>query len=48
VTGRVRGAGIGVGDLAPEIELPDDQGGVWRLSAHRGRAVVVLFHRHLA
>lgn len=40
--------GVGVGDVAPEIDLPDDQGGVWRLSAQRGRVVVVLFHRHLA
>lgn len=40
--------GVRVGDPAPDFELPDDRGGVWRLSAHRGRAVVVLFHRHLA
>ncbi|HWC10235.1 MAG TPA: hypothetical protein VG455_03340 [Acidimicrobiales bacterium] len=39
---------VDVGDLAPEIALPDHLGRVWRLSEHRGRAVVLLFHRHLA
>jgi peroxiredoxin len=39
---------VAVGDVAPEIELPDHEGHLWRLSAHRGRVVVVLFHRHLA
>jgi peroxiredoxin len=34
--------------LAPEIDLPDDEGDRWRLSDHRGAPVVVIFHRHLA
>ena len=36
------------GDLAPEIDLPDDEGGRWRLSEHRGQPAVLIFHRHLA
>lgn len=39
---------VDVGDAAPEIALPDQAGDVWRLSDQRGRAVVVIFHRHLA
>ena len=39
---------VDVGDVAPEIALPDHEGNIWRLSAHRGRPVVILFHRHLA
>ena len=37
-----------LGDVAPEVALPDHDGGVWRLSEHRGRPVVLIFHRHLA
>jgi peroxiredoxin len=36
------------GAPAPEIDLPDDEGGRWRLSDHRGDPVLVIFHRHLA
>jgi peroxiredoxin len=36
------------GDIAPEIDLPDDEGGRWRLSEQRGRPVTLIFHRHLA
>ena len=36
------------GDPAPEVDLPDADGGRWRLSDHRGRPVVLVFHRHLA
>lgn len=39
---------VSVGDRAPEISLVDHEGQTWSLSAHRGRPVVVLFHRHLA
>lgn len=39
---------VDVGDAAPEIDLPDHAGRRWRLSDHRGRAVVLIFHRHLA
>lgn len=35
------------GDLVDDIVLPDDQGGTWRLSDHRGRPVLLIFHRHL-
>ena len=35
-------------DAAPEIELTDAGGGTWRLRDHRGRPVVLVFHRHLA
>jgi peroxiredoxin len=37
-----------VGQVAPEIDLPDDAGRRWRLSDRRGRPVVLIFHRHLA
>jgi peroxiredoxin len=33
---------------APALELPDADGGTWRLADHRGRPVVLIFHRHLA
>lgn len=36
------------GDPAPDVDLPDGTGGRWRLSDHRGRPVVLVFHRHLA
>ena len=39
---------VDVGDPAPQIDLLDQEGNRWRLSDHRGRPVVVLFHRHLA
>ncbi|MEM8708082.1 MAG: hypothetical protein AAGE98_16585 [Actinomycetota bacterium] len=36
-----------VGSPAPEIDLFDLDGVRWRLSDHRGRPVVVIFHRHI-
>lgn len=36
------------GDPAPDLDLVDADGQPWRLSDHRGRPVVLLFHRHLA
>lgn len=36
------------GDVAPEVDLPDDEGARWRLSEQRGRPAVLIFHRHLA
>ncbi|MEM1335951.1 MAG: hypothetical protein AAGG08_21085 [Actinomycetota bacterium] len=36
-----------IGSPAPEIDLFDLDGGRWRLSDHRGRPVVVIFHRHI-
>jgi peroxiredoxin len=36
------------GDLAPEIDLPGDEGVQWRLSEQTGWPVTVIFHRHLA
>ena len=39
---------VDVGDVAPEVVLPDDRGDTWRLSDQRGRPVVLVFHRHLA
>ena len=41
-------ADVGVGDPAPEVDLPDQDGNRWRLSEHRDRPVVLVFHRHLA
>ncbi len=35
---------IGVGDQAPDFELPSSQGGTIRLQALRGQAVVVFFY----
>ena len=39
---------IGVGDDAPTIDLPTHDGRRWVLADHRGRPVVLIFHRHLA
>jgi peroxiredoxin len=39
---------VEVGDVAPDVELPDQLGDTWRLADHRGRPVVLIFHRHLA
>jgi peroxiredoxin len=36
------------GDVAPDLDLPDDHGERWRLADQRGRPVVLIFHRHLA
>lgn len=35
---------LGIGDLAPDFELPSDRGGSIRLSSLRGRPVVVYFY----
>ncbi len=34
----------GVGALAPDFTLPDGEGAEWRLTAQRGRVVVLLFY----
>jgi len=39
---------VGLRGVAPTLDLPDDEGRQWRLSDHRGRPVVMIFHRHLA
>ncbi len=36
-----------VGDLAPSIHLIDQDGNQWRSEDFIGRAVVLIFHRHL-
>ena len=36
--------GSRVGELAPEIELPDGAGNKWKLSEARGKVVVLLFY----
>ena len=36
--------GAQVGQQAPEIELPDQEGTPWRLSDQRGQVVVLLFY----
>lgn len=36
--------GSQVGQLAPEIELPDGNGETWRLGDQRGKTVVLLFY----
>jgi peroxiredoxin Q/BCP len=36
--------GAHVGQLAPEIELPDHNNQIWRLSAQRGKPVVLFFY----
>ena len=33
-----------IGDTAPDFTLPDERGGSFRLSAHRGKPVVVEFY----
>lgn len=38
---------VTTGDLAPDFDLPDHDGDPWRLQEHRGRNVIVIFHRHL-
>lgn len=37
---------IGVGDPAPDLDLIDDRDESWSVHAHRGRPVVLVFHRH--
>ncbi|MGI8794490.1 MAG: redoxin domain-containing protein [Acidimicrobiales bacterium] len=36
------------GDPAPDLAAVDFEGNPWRLSDRRGKAVVLLFHRHAA
>lgn len=36
-----------VGDLSPDVEFLDSAGRPWRLTAHRGSVVVLVFHRHI-
>lgn len=35
-----------IGQPAPDIDLLSNRREQWRLSQHRGRSVVVIFHRH--
>jgi thioredoxin-dependent peroxiredoxin len=35
---------VNEGDLAPDFELPDQDGNPVALSAHRGRKIVVYFY----
>lgn len=39
---------IDVGSFAPDFELTDEWGEIWRLSEHRDRPCVLVFQRHLA
>lgn len=36
-----------IGDLVEDFTLTDDRGGSWTLAEHRGRTVLLIFHRHL-
>jgi len=36
--------GSGVGNLAPDFELKDQNGSTWRLSDHRGKVVAFVFY----
>ncbi len=36
-----------IGQPAPVVELGDGTEGQWRLCDHRGRPVVLIFHRHI-
>ncbi len=38
---------LSVGDLAPSIHLIDQDGNQWNSEDFLGRAVVLVFHRHL-
>ncbi len=38
---------VTVGDIAPDLRLPDHAGDLWHLQQHRGRHVILIFHRHL-
>ncbi|WP_436792879.1 hypothetical protein [Actinospongicola halichondriae] len=40
-------APLQVGDPAPDIRLPTADDRRWDLREHRGRPVVLIFHRHL-
>jgi peroxiredoxin len=36
-----------IGQPVDDFTLEDDRGEAWRLSDHRGSAVLLVFHRHL-
>ena len=36
-----------LGSAAPDIVAVDDGGHPWRLADHRGRHLVIIFHRHI-
>ncbi len=36
-----------IGDIVSDVALPDDRGTTWRIEDHRGRPVLLIFHRHL-
>jgi peroxiredoxin len=36
-----------VGAASPDVDLGRLDGGRWRLADHAGRAVVLIFHRHI-
>jgi peroxiredoxin len=38
---------IAAGAEAPDFILHTDRGDAWRLSAHRGAPLILMFHRHL-
>ncbi len=38
---------IALGTEAPDFALPTDTGATWRLSEHRGKPLILMFHRHL-
>lgn len=38
---------MNIGDPIDDFTLPDHTGRPWRLGAHRGRPVLLIFHRHL-
>lgn len=35
------------GDTVDDFTLPDDRSQPWNLAQHRGRPVLLIFHRHL-
>jgi peroxiredoxin len=35
------------GHAIDDFALTDDRGSTWRLSDHRGRPTLLIFHRHL-
>ena len=44
MTSTQASTGPRVGQLAPDINLPDGNGNTWRLSQYRGKPVVLLFY----
>ncbi|GEM_PF-3564264 len=38
---------LSAGVDAPDFALHTDRGDVWRLSGHRGKPLILMFHRHL-